>query len=357
MLRQRIYIKKEDEGAESRPSLYDATPDDADLWFLPPDDDRPDMGLPQANRTPLIDPAAWVAGQGAQAADLARAAMAVGRLDEVVAAVGPSAITRLAALEVEAMLWAAGTPLKREEIGRDLTSLREGADLAAHRLARWALRRLEGQGALHDLRGFLGLHRAEVPGLDEAVAPRPMGIAFDEAAAGFGEMMDALDAHPITRAAFARSAWRLADLSPDTDLIEAATWSARLMAEGCAALPFVPMGSFGRRVWHGSVPVAERLGDHYRAVADGATAARLALVRLRDWSDRARAATAGIKGDSAARVIAALVAAPLATTEAVERAAGISRDTSERLLARMDGMGLVREITGTRRFRLWTAAV
>lgn len=355
MARLSIFNTEEDAAAESRASLYDTAPDDADLWFLPPEHDPSDIPLPRADRTPLVDPAAWVAGQGAQAADLARAAMAVGRLEEVVAAT-PGAIARLAALEVEAMLWAAGTPLKREEIGRDLTALRESADLAAHRLARWALRRLAGQGALHDLRGFLGLHRAEAPGLDEAVAPRPMGQAFDDAAAVFGAAMDALDAHPITRAAYARTAWRLADLSPDTDLIEAATWSARAMAEGCAALPFVPMGSFGRRVWHGTVPVADRLGDHYRAVTDGATAARLTLLRLRDWAVRAREATAGIKGDNPARIIAALMAQPLATTEAIEQAADTSRDTAERLLARMAAMGLVREVTGARRFRLWTAA-
>lgn len=60
------------------------------------------MGLPRADRTRLIDPAAWIAGQGAEPA---RAAMAVGRRDKVVA------VARLVALEVEAMLWAAGTPL------------------------------------------------------------------------------------------------------------------------------------------------------------------------------------------------------------------------------------------------------
>ncbi|MFB2595379.1 hypothetical protein ACEYYB_11065 [Paracoccus sp. p4-l81] len=127
------------------------------------------------------------------------------------------------------------------------------------------------------------------------------------------------------------------------------------MAEG-SGLAFVPMGSFGRRVWHGAASVAERLGDHHRAVADGATAARRTLMRLRDWAARARDATAAIKGDNAARIIAALMARPLASTEAVEQAAAISRGTAERLLARMAGMGLVREVTGTRRFRLWTAA-
>ena len=39
------------------------------------------------------------------------------------------------------------------------------------------------------------------------------------------------------------------------------------------------------------------------------------------------------------------------------RSCAISRDTAERLLARLERMGLVREATGTRRFRLWAAAI
>lgn len=286
------------------------------------------------------------------AGDLARAAMAVGRLDECVAAMGQGAAARLALREVEAMLWAAGTPLAAEEIGRDLADARAGADLGAMRAARWALRRLEGQGALDDLRGFLGLHRTDAPGLDDRLAPRPQGADFDAATAGFAEAMRGMaGAHPLRRGAFARLAWRLSDLSQDGDVIEAAVWSGRAMAADCAALAFVPMGATGRRLWPGGAG-PDRLQAHLRAVATGAD-----LIRLRDWAGRAMAATAKIKGDSAARIIAALTAHPVALTADVAAAAGVSRDSAERLLARMAGMGLVREVTGARRFRLWAAGV
>lgn len=43
------------------------------------------------------------------------------------------------------------------------------------------------------------------------------------------------------------------------------------------------------------------------------------------------------------------------STAMVATAAGSSRDTAERLLARMAASGLVRELTGARRFRLWAA--
>ncbi len=56
-------------------------------------------------------------------------------------------------------------------------------------------------------------------------------------------------------------------------------------------------------------------------------------------------------GGQAARIIAALAVHPVLHTAKVEHMAAISRDTTERLLSRMEAMGLVREITGARRFR------
>ena len=65
----------------------------------------------------------------------------------------------------------------------------------------------------------------------------------------------------------------------------------------------------------------------------------------------------GDKGDSPLRTVAVLAASPQMTTAMVEAEAGISRDTGERLLVRLAGMGLVRETTGATRCRLWTAAL
>ena len=52
--------------------------------------------------------------------------------------------------------------------------------------------------------------------------------------------------------------------------------------------------------------------------------------------------TSRIKGTNPARVIAALVATPLVTAAMVAESAQVSRDTAERLLARLASMGLVR---------------
>jgi ribosomal protein S25 len=79
-------------------------------------------------------------------------------------------------------------------------------------------------------------------------------------------------------------------------------------------------------------------------------------MRFRDWSERARAATAGIKGNNAARLIAMLAARPLVLAMEMETRARISRPVAKRMLRRLADLGLTREMTGHRRFRLWTIA-
>jgi len=309
----------------------------------------------------LFDAGAWLSAQAGLAADLARAAFALGRLEGALAALEPEARAganrRLALVEVEAMLWAQGTPLRCEEIGRDLMEARAGADLEAMRLARWGIRRLEGQGDPRDLRGFLGLHRAEVSGLDDLLALRPTGQDFDAAVGEFRELAAQVSGlEPLARAPALRVLWRLCGLSAPELLAEPATWTARDMAAGCEALRFVPLGRHGRAVWVDAGTPAERMAGHLAAVTAGIADARHELARVAEWQARALAAVARIKGDNPGRVVRALAAHPLLSAAMLEESAGISRDTAERLLARMRDLGLAREITGGRRFRLWVLA-
>ncbi|MBA4491575.1 hypothetical protein [Paracoccus sp. S1E-3] len=348
----------------SLPSIYDPAPPNDDPRAPPEFDDDGEGDfppLPHADRRPLIDPSAWRKAQGDCALELARAAMAVGRLDALVAAMGPGmgqgAIARLALSETTELLWTAGTPVPADELARDLAEARAGTDLAALQQGRWAMRRLAGQGDTTDLRSFLGLHRVQSDDAPrDALGLRLQGEDFDAEARGFQERMAGMqDLHPIAQGAFARTAWALTDLSPEGDLLEGAAWSARTMAADCLTLPFAPLGRAGRRVLRRGGPPEARLRDHCVAVTDAATASRQDLLRLQGWAERAARMTAAIKGYDPGKIIAALITHPQALTATIETTAGISRDTAERLLTRMQAMGLVREITGTRRFRIWSA--
>lgn len=305
------------------------------------------------------DPHLWALAQGRLSGPLARAAREVGRLEATLAALTPTdaagACERLALAEVEAMLWAQGMVLPREEIGREMLDARAASDPEALRLARWAVRRLAGQGRSGDLAAFLGLHRHRDPvaGLDDL---RPQGAEFDAAAAEFLAAVAGLaPLEPLARGPALLVLWRMTGLSAPGQVVEPAVWSARAMAVGAEVLPFVPMGRHGRRVWSGLGLPEARLAAHLVALAAGAAEARAGVLRLQAWSVRARDATTGIKGCNAARVIAVLVARPLVSAAEVEARAGVSRPTAERMLARLATLGLVREVTGHRRFRLWAA--
>lgn len=334
---------------------------DTDEHWLDPSkgDDLRNLPLPCVDHTPLLDPSAWRAAEAAAAVPLAKAALALGQLDGMLGSWSAEdragALARLALIEAEALSWAAGTPLSGDELACDLMDAPAGADLEALRLGRWAVRRLHGPAPLSDLRDFLGLHAVFAAPPVEGL--RLTGPEFDAAAEEFTERLRALDtAHPLTQAAYGCALWRLSGLSPEGDVVESAVWAARQMARPAIALSFAPFGAGGRLVWTLGGEPQDRLTHWFTAVGQGAEEARNHMQRLSSWADRARRAAAQVKGQTAARVISTLIAAPLVSTAQVEAEAKISRDTAERMLARLQGLGLVREVTGKRRFRLWAAA-
>ncbi|WP_299847815.1 MarR family transcriptional regulator [uncultured Paracoccus sp.] len=325
------------------------------------DEDWDRIPLPRADQRPLIRPEAWRKAEAACAGPLARAAQAMGQVDGVMQMIEGADLVaairrRLALNEVGMMLWAQGCPIAPDDLGRDQMDAGADLDLDGLRLGRWALRRLEGQGKLDDLRGFLGLHAVARTGFAGVDGPRLTGAEFDAAATEFaGFMAPISDLHPITRAASGRALWRLCDLSPEGNLVESAVWAARHMAASSSALVFVPLGSAGRRVWPLGGSPADQLARWCEAVAAGSAEARHLVLRLLDWQDRAGRALSRVKGDNAGRVIIALAAAPQALAMDLAERTGCSRDTVERMLTRLQAAGLVRDVTGGLRYRLWTA--
>lgn len=339
-------------------SLYDAKQDEEDLWFLPgPVEDAEDGPFLPADRRLLIDPAEWQKAESNHAPQLARAAVALGVLDQRCKEIGPGAAERLALIEVETMLWAQGARIRREQIAAYLSGA-GGAQEERPELghAAWAYRRMLGRpGPLPAMRSFLGLHEVAGSDLPESLSPRPKGPEFDLAAALFTDgMLTMTDCHPLTQAGYGLALWRLAGLSAPDDLIEPATAAARIAAQENRMLGFAPL-SPGRGAWAlGAKPA--RLGDWLAAIRSGAQTALLELNRVETWANAARDSTDRIKGGTPAKLIAALAARPILTTEAAALLTGISRDSAERGLAKLHALGIAREITGAKRFRLWAAA-
>ncbi|MFV0303232.1 MAG: DUF1403 family protein [Paracoccus sp. (in: a-proteobacteria)] len=331
-----------------------------DYWFDPLDEADPAFPpLPRADRRVLLDPAAWRAAERNCAVELAQAAMAIGRLDGLLAGldekIRSGMTTRLALTEVEVMLWAAGTPIVQDVLIRDLADAPASVDLEALSLARWAIGRLQGRGRVAALRDFLGLHRTG-PGRGDSDLLRPTGESFDDESEGFAAGLATVEGcHAITRAAYGLRLWRLTGLSPDGHQMERMCWAARAMGEGAGPLVMAPMGQAGRRVWNAGGDPQAFLGTWCGAVAAGCEDGFQQTLRIMAWAERATTATARIKGGNAALVSEMLMAYPVVSAAALEAEAAISRDTAERLLARLHGLGLIRELTGARRYRLWAA--
>lgn len=350
----------------------------ADLWFLPSYDVGHDPGhdlghdlapLPHADRRPLIAPADWVAAQASLSVDLAQVTGLFGMLHERLRA-GPEGWGhRLALLEAAELSWWAGDRIGAERLALwdALRLTGPQADSQSLLRAAWALRRLSGgPGPEPEAQTDTGTTRlADFFGRHGPEAAAPEGV---EDLAALSASLSAL--HPVTRSAALFYGWRILAADPQgqsgaTRDIEAAVLAARVggetarnmvgaaMAGGPGAL-FLPLALSGfapRR----DGPVRDRLAVWLRGAAQATQAALLHLDRLAAWSVRAGAALADQQGRTPALLIKVLAAWPMVTAPVAEKLTGAGQATVQRNLARMQARGLIREVTGQGRYRVWTA--
>ncbi|MCV2866385.1 hypothetical protein [Defluviimonas sp. WL0075] len=360
-------IRDDYEDPEDGPAgLFDPHPaTEDDLWFLPGDavDEDPDLLPPGPRRDArrLFDPAEWQAAQDRLSGPLADLAVTFGALDERLRS-GPEGWRhRLALLEVADLGWWTGERLGIERLAL-WVGLRVGAvgeDAQALTRAGWAVRRLsagpgpDGGGWEAGLAAFLG--RGD-PG---AEAPPDSIADLTEIMGGVGGL------HPVTQAAVLFHAWRmLAGEGPGRAFdIEAAAMAARCgagMARGGAGRGgalFLPLALTGPTALRATGSVAERLSRWILGATQATLAALLHLDRIRNWQDRAEAATCDLSGRTPARLIAALAAWPMLSAPMAEDLTGASRAAVQRNLDTLAARGLIREVTGQGRYRVWAAAV
>lgn len=181
---------------------------------------------------------------------------------------------------------------------------------------------------------------------------------FEDRAGGWLDVMTAAaELHPITRACMGFHLWSLAGLRQHSDQIEAAVTASRIAAcDGSGAI-FAPLAMGGAGGLRGSGLPHERLARWL----DGMNSAILTSMRTLDdieaWTGRAENVMAQLSGrtPAALRNVFAewlLVSAPMA-----EAMTGASRAAVQRNLAWMEDKGLIREVTGLGRYRMWNTQV
>lgn len=184
--------------------------------------------------------------------------------------------------------------------------------------------------------------------------------AFEHRAAGWLAMMDqAEDLHPVTRACMGFHLWHVAELSPIDDPHEAAGTGARVAIADLSPSGCAPGAIFA--------PIAMGGGGGFRAIGDP-------LARLARWLNAMESATLAAprrleeieaRAAAAERTMAPLTSKtppmlrdlftswPLVSVQMAERLTGAHRATVQRNIDWMQERGLVREVTGQGRYRVW----
>lgn len=353
---------KQDAGPEQDP--------DADLWFLP---GPPESGEDQ----PAYDP--WVRGEDGRqagadvivqdwaraeagcAARLARLAGRLGALDDRLRR-GPEGWRhRLALIEAAELSWFMGDRVGPDRLALWLSLRLSGVQDDASALARvgWAVRRLTGgPGPEADLAAFLDRRdRAELAGNAEPFAERAEGW--------LDQIGDAAELHPITRACMGFHLWPRAGLGSHPgsveDRFEAAVTAGRLaMAEGQGAV-FAPLAMAGppglaAALRAGGAP-ADRLPRWLGAMEAACRTAMRQLDDIEAWAARAEAAMRPLSGRTPPALRRVLTDWPLVSAPMAESLTGASRAAVQRNFAWMEAQGLIREVTGQGRFRIWRASL
>ena len=124
---------------------------------------------------------------------------------------------------------------------------------------------------------------------------------------------------------------------------------------GRGALPFLPLTLTGFSALTASGSPEARLAGWISGAHRAVLSALMTLERLAQWRARAESETADLQGRTPARLIAALAAHPTLAAPQAEAEAGTSRAAVQRNLDVLVARGLVREVTGQGRFRVWAA--
>ena len=323
-----------------------------DLWFLPgPMEEEPDY-LPPGPRAEPGEAAVvndWIQAEASCAARLARVAGRLGALDDRLKR-GPEGWRhRLALIEAADLSWFVGDRIGPDRLAlwmsMRITSLQD--DTAALARVGWAVRRLTGgPGPEVDLPAFLD--RRDPENMPDEAEP------FADRADGWLDLMaQVADLHPITRASAGYHLWSLAGLGQQGDRMEAAVTAARIAASEGKGAVFAPLAMGGAGGLRAGGPPADRLARWLEGMETACLTAMRHLDDIEAWSARAETEMTSLSGKTPGALRAVLTEWPLVSAPMAEALTSSSRAAVQRNLIWMEARGLVRELTGQGRYRMW----
>ena len=295
----------------------------------------------------------WRKAEAGNAARLARAAGRLGALDDRLKR-GPHGWRhRLALIEAAELSWFVGDRIGADRLALWISLRLSGVQDETAALARvgWAARRLtSGPGPEVDLPAFLD-RRDPVNMAGDA---EPFA---DRAGAWLDLMAQATGLHPITRSCLGFHLWSLAGLGQHGDRMEAAVTAARIAASEGRGAVFAPLATGGAAGLRAGGPPADRLARWLDGMQTACLTAMRQLDDIEAWSVRAGTETARLSGKTPAALCAMLTEWQLVSAPMAETLTGASRAAVQRNIAWMEARGLIREVTGQGRYRMWRAAL
>lgn len=346
----------------SRPSVYESEPTaEEDLWFLPgpPEDFAPgDSPLIFVQKQASVALKDWQNAEQSEYRGLVAAAEALARFGARLEALPSDVVERIALQSVAAILRSEGVWLKPEHIAL-FRALRISSQEETRHLERasWAVRRLiamrNAQPLEEGLRAFLGRQAVselgELPNDDRA-----LGEELDAVSKDWADQIEGLGSlHALTRAAAGLFLWRRLQISAPDEALEPMVAAALMGAGGQA--PFLPVPEGVSPLHMRASNPQEALRAFYQTVEQGAIAARLEIERLLEWRQRAADVTADLSGRTPRSLIDTALRFPVFSAELVARLANCAPMSARRNLQLFEERGLLKEVTGQKRYRFWSA--
>lgn len=354
-MRSQKFIFSSNFDTSSSPASADEADEEAqedDLWFLPgpleaEPDDLPPGPRVEPSETSVIDD--WAQAEGAHAAFLARVSGRLGALDDRLHR-GPEGWRhRLALIEAADLSWFAGDRVSVDRLALWISMRLSGAQDDAIALAKigWAVRRLTGgPGPMADLAAFLDRRDPEnIPADAEH---------FRAHAEGWRGVMAAAKLHPITQACMGFHLWRLAGLGQHGDPIEAAVTAARIAANDGSGAIFAPLAMGGAGGLRASGVPFERLERWLEGMDSAVLTAMRHLDNIEKWTRQAESVMASLSGRTPVVLRKIFTEWPLVSAPMAQSLSNTSRASVQRNLAWMEKQGLIREVTGQGRYRMWS---
>lgn len=331
------------------PYADDTDEDGGDLWFLPPEpEDAPEPVLAAPGQSTLFPYAEWRAAEAELAPDLAALSYDFGRLEERLRFHGEGARRRLALQEVASLGWWTGDrlPADRLVLWIALQIGATGADAQALSRGAWAVRRLTTGPAP------VGFERREAMASLLGQAP---GTPVSPRVADACDVLDGLGSlHPVVQSCVLFHLWRLTDPSPARDL-EAAVLASRLGGAPASGHGFLPLSLAGFPGLVAQGAPTQRLQAWISGAHQAVLAALMHLDRLAIWTKKAEEAISDLSGRTPPRLLELLRDWPSVSAPMSEQETGASRAAVQRNLDLFTRRGLIRELTGRGRYRVWTA--